>query len=267
MKIAICIPDNYPYLQKQFAFSFLSAVIAFINWSNKGTKQYELEIFTSKYGRVDDMRNALVNDALRSKADLIFWMDSDMTFPVDVIPRLLVHLDSDPKLEAVSGLYTYKTPPFLPHVYPKLEDGRFRVAATIYVDRPMIVQGAGFGCLLMRTSVFKRMKRPYFKMVIDDEGKITEGEDLGFCKRAKMKMVLDPKISCGHLAYAAKGIEDYKRWNGLDVVNGQIPLTKEKLSGIMKEMPHLQKVQGASSPSRLGKKRLGRSAVQSDSTS
>jgi len=240
MRIAICIPDNHPTFQKPFVFSLMSVLASFQAWANKGKDKYEVNTIFNDHGRVDDMRNGLAEGAIRDGYDAVMWMDSDMVFPPMTLIRLVSHLNKNPKLEAASGLYTYKTPPYLPHVYPKLDNGKFRIGASYPIEQPFYVDGAGFGCLLMRTSVFNRLKRPYFTFRFK-QGKIIKGEDLGFCRDAKMKMLLDPQIRCGHLRLTPFGIEDYIAFNHAEIQDGKITLSKERMHAIMDIMPQLKK--------------------------
>lgn len=240
MRIAICIPDNHPTLQKPFVFSLMSVTSSFQTWANKGKDKYELNYIFADKGRVDDMRNSLAEDAIKGGYDAILWLDSDMTFPPMTLIRLVSHLKKNPELEAASGLYTYKTPPFLPHVYPQLHKGKFKVAVVHPIEQPFFIDGAGFGCLLMKTSVFKRVKKPYFTFRLK-EGKIVKGEDLGFCREAKMKMLLDPQIRCGHLRLTSFGLDDYVSFNNAEIKDGRISLSKERMNVIMKMMPQFKK--------------------------
>lgn len=234
-KIAIGIVDNHQMLHKAFAFSLMNVVRHFDGWAfDRRTEEhaYELALIVSENGGIAEMRNAVVAAALENDFDYIFWMDTDQTFPENCLPRLLSYCERDGR-EAASGLYTYKIPPYLPHVYPKLDEktGKFILPRGFPLEQPIKIEGAGFGCLLMKTSIFKRMKKPYFTMRFDD-GKMVEGEDLPFCREAKMDMVLDPVVSCGHLRTKAFNITDFLNYNGIDVVDGWIKPTKEQMSKV-----------------------------------
>src|SRR3990167_3648049 len=233
MKIAICIPDNHATFDKIFVYSLISVFTSFQVWSKN---EYELCLIFGRNGRIDDMRNFLAEDAIEAGADAVMWMDSDMTFPPDTLIKLVGHLENDSSLEAASGLYTYKTPPFIPHIYPKLEDGKFRIAAGFHTDKLIHIEGAAFGCLLMKTSVFGRVEKPWFRLTMD-KGRITIGEDLGFCREAKMNMLLDPTIRCGHLRTEPYGLEDYLDHNGIELEDGYARISKDKMHEALEKMP------------------------------
>lgn len=236
-KIAIGIVDNHPSLIKSFAKSLISVLSTFQQWAFKQEdREYILDVLLGENGGVDDMRNAVANQAVREKYDALFWMDSDMVFPPDCLIRMLQYLLKD-DYEAVSGLYTYKDPPFMPHVYGRKMPGtrKFEIASGFPLNRPFKIEGAGFGCLLMKVNVFNRLKVPYFTMKFKD-GKMIMGEDLSFCAKADMRMILDPKISCGHIKQRAYGIGDYIGSNGLAIVDDWIKCTKEQKDIIIKKM-------------------------------
>lgn len=240
-KIAIGIPDNFPTWRKPFIASFLGMMEGFrafcLGEAMEG-RQYEAKLIFADKGYIDDMRNAIANAAVDGAFDAVLWLDSDMTFPDCTIWKLLSHLVLDPSIEAVSGLYTHKHPPFMPHVYGQYDEEakKYRVCSSFPLDAPFFVDGAGFGCLLMRTSVFARLKRPYFTMQVED-GILRVGEDLGFCTQAKMKMVLDPSVSCGHLAERAYGIRDHVEFSGASVNGGRLEMTKEQQDAVIAKMP------------------------------
>jgi hypothetical protein len=236
-KIAIGVVDNHPFLSKPFFMSITGVMLTFQQWaSRQKDHEYVVDLLLAENGGIDDMRNTVANQAVREGYDMVFWMDSDMTFPHDCLIRLVQYLEKD-GYEAVSGLYTYKTPPFMPHVYGRMVDGgpKFEVAAGFPLRQPFKVEGAGFGCLLMKVDVFNRVEKPYFTMKFED-GKMTAGEDLSFCAKAKMNMILDPTVVCGHLLQRSFGIEDYIRWNNLTVIDDWVRCSKEQKDAIVRAM-------------------------------
>lgn len=240
-RVAIGVPDNHPTWRKPFILSLFSMMDGFKPFSLGEAQEgrtYELQFIFADKGGIADMRNAIANAAVDQGFDAILWLDSDMTFPSFTAWKLLSHLVLDPSIEAVSGLYTHKTPPYMPHIYAKFdeEEKKYRIASSYSLKDPMNVDGAGFGCLLMRTSVFARVQRPYFTMVMED-GIMRVGEDLGFCTQAKMRMVLDPSVNCGHLSERAYGIADHLKLIGVEPVDGQVSISQEQKDAIIASMP------------------------------
>lgn len=240
VRIAIGIVDNHIQLYKQFAMSLIGVVTQFHQWAQKQEDcEYSLDILMAENGRIDDMRNTIANQAVREKYDYIFWMDSDMVFPHDCLPLMLMYCEKDGH-EAVSGLYTFKVPPFSPHIYPRIDEstGKFEMPISFPLKEPFSVAGAGFGCLLMKVSIFERMKAPYFSIIFQDN-KMIKGEDLEFCKAANMDIILDPNISCGHLKLNQLGIQDFMGYNGLEPVEDWVRPSKEQQDKISEKLEKL----------------------------
>lgn len=232
-KIAIGIIDNHLQFYKQFALSLVGVVSSFNTWAKENGLDYTCDVMLAETGDVAVMRNAIAQQAIDGEYAYIFWMDSDQTFPNDCLIRLLSYCERDGR-EAASGLYTYRVPPFLPHIYSYFDEksGQFHTAQDFPLHEPIKVEGAAFGCLLMRTSVFDRVEKPYFTARFEN-GKMVEGEDLPFCRKAKMNMVLDPDILCGHINCKAYGLLDYLNLNGIEIdKRGWVKPTGEQMDKI-----------------------------------
>jgi len=233
--IMMCIPHNYPTFDTAFVLSLLSLQDTFYKKENELKYNYGLGLARQSAPDIEVMRNFLVRTVLGNKADYALWLDTDMTFPPDMITKMLKHFEDDEKLEAVTGLYTWKVPPFIPHVYEKLnERGKFDVGCSFPLNEPFKVEGAGFGCIMIKSTVLDRLEHPYFKMYKDEE-KVGYGEDFHFCKNAKMNMICDPSIVCNHFNTNEFNINHYIAANGLKVEDNRIVVTEEQKEIITKK--------------------------------
>lgn len=139
--------------------------------------------------------------ALAEKADFVLWLDSDMVFP----PSLLVDLMADMEgRDIVSGICHMRRPPYTPVLYEKLRQGLepaendSKKLIDYPKDAPFKVEGCGFGCVLMRTSVLQTIVDKYHDVFTPLPG---YGEDLSFCIRARgcgFDIWADPRIQVGH---------------------------------------------------------------------
>lgn len=131
-------------------------------------------------------RNAVVGAFLKTKADYLWWVDSDIIFDVDVLERLM-----GAECPIVSALY-----------FAQDENGHTWPVAMVHADRgfrrlntaelspefhkPIEVAGVGMGCALIQRKVFEDLKMrplwPYADSIFD--GVPVEG-DITFCLRAK----------------------------------------------------------------------------------
>ena len=235
-KIAICIPHSYLSFNKKFTLSLLGVVSSFHMWNERTSRKYELNVLVQSQGWIDTMREHLVLSAKKWEADYLLWLDTDMTFPPDMIARMLAHFDEIETLEAVTGLYTWKKPPFLPHVYTHLlENGKFSVAGGFPLKEPFKVAAAGYGCLMIKAHCYPDAIRPWFEMKVEND-EIVYGEDLYYFKKVNpISMICDPTISCGHLTENSFDINAYLQYNKLKVHEGDIVLSGEQLKAISDE--------------------------------
>ncbi|MBR3158445.1 MAG: hypothetical protein IKF14_04995 [Atopobiaceae bacterium] len=162
-------------------------------------------------------RNKIAEKALELGADFLMMVDGDVTVPKDALLNLLSH-DAD----CVSGYYlrrgkdnepsgrtcAYKLlddagkPHFnytVESAYMKDELAEIRCRGEHFVE----IHGCGMGCILVRTSVFNRVKYPWFKWVNYENGpRNVLTEDLYFCeelRKAGIPRYVDTRVACGHL--------------------------------------------------------------------
>lgn len=240
MKIAICIPHSYENFQKYFVRSLLSLTSSFYIYNSTVGNKHEINVFIQDEGWIDFMRERLAEQAIEKGYTHLLWLDTDMSFPPGMIQRMIEWFERKDNLEAVTGLYTWKKPPYRPHTYISLtEEGRFTVGAGFPTDAAFSVEGAGYGCLMIKADVYKRTEKPWFQFRYpsgqkDDRG---EGEDLYFFRKAKgIEMLCDPTISCNHFVQNAYNLDSYIDYNNLTVDDGQIIVSDEQISAIQSEV-------------------------------
>lgn len=157
-----------------------------------------------------DARNILAQKAIAQGCDRILWLDTDMTFSIDIFDRLNEDIDSG--LDFVSGLYFGRKDPIRMTIFKELEykrvegsDNQVLPVAVPYDDYPrdqiFEVAAAGFGCCMVRTELVNRVAQKYG---LPFAPLIGFGEDLSFCKRATdigAKLYCDSRIKCGHVGH------------------------------------------------------------------
>lgn len=145
--------------------------------------------------QIDHIRNNIANFA--KSYDYLFAVDSDISFPSDTLTRLLAH-----NVDLVSGIYMKKRlEPVEYEIYQKDKQGK--LCTTVPKSQKLFeIDACGFGCVLIKTSVFSRLEVPYFYNVGYDTSTLPMSEDLYFCKKlryAGIKMWADPAVVCGHI--------------------------------------------------------------------
>ena len=142
---------------------------------------------TTRSSIVAEGRNGGVQMARDAGCDYVFFLDSDMTFPVDTLLRLLVR-----ELDIVCATYSRRTPPLTPlgDILPKQPaDAPPGLVEMLRVPT---------GCLLIKMSVFDRLKAPYFRFRVDETAGKIIGEDYDFSDRIRAegyRIWCDPILS------------------------------------------------------------------------
>lgn len=196
MKIFVAIPCM-DFVNTHFFQSILS-----INMGNLGIPQYGI----SRSSLIYDARNMLTETALKSGADRIMWLDSDMTFEPDIIQRL--SSDMDEGRDFVSGLYFKRKNPIGPVVYKDtgyIQDGnKLTPYAHGYDDYPKDTifecAGVGFGAVMIKAELVRDVYETFGAPFAPQPG---FGEDLSFCRRLEelgVKMWCDSRVKLGHVA-------------------------------------------------------------------
>ena len=165
------------------------------NISNLKTK-YEVFTCVPQRTNIVSARNLIVNEALKQECDWIFWIDDDMVIKPDVniVEKLMAH-DKD----IVAPLFFARSYPYIPMIFKRKTRGTKYCVYDNIMDYPkglLKVDGIGFGCVLTKVEMFKKLTQPYFW------SNEVFGEDLFFCEncmRSGIEIYCDTTIDVGHI--------------------------------------------------------------------
>lgn len=164
-KVAILIP-SHDHWSGDFGMALATMVPTALQVARVG-------LINEKSSMITAARNNLTQQALDSfGADYMLWLDSDMTFPPDVLQRLLAH-----GKDIVGATYCRRVPPY--NLLGK-EKGDFAKSGLVEM---LTMPG---GCMLIRADVYRKLKWPwYFETynVVKGENK-AHSEDYNFCGKA-----------------------------------------------------------------------------------
>lgn len=145
---------------------------------------------------VYNSRNELARLAVRTEADYILWIDSDMVFHPDALEMLMEDMKDH---DFVCGLAFRRGKPYTPVLFKTLSLQGTCEQMNEYPDSIFEIAASGFGMVLMKTEIlfdvaakFQTWFAPYENL----------GEDLSFCWRAKecgYKFYCDPRVKLGHV--------------------------------------------------------------------
>lgn len=179
--------------------------------------------------RINRARTSMIEDFMDMPDHLewLWFVDTDMIFPIDALQKLLVKADEGRKL--VGGLgYIFKTDTgqILPSIVHDASDipGKY---AMIYneppPDEPRYIEAMATGafCLLVHRSILVAMREaqpdlsyPWFDEIDRGDGRVI-GPDFEFFRRAAEitgeTPIIDTHVRCGHVKKWTLTHEEAKR--------------------------------------------------------
>ncbi len=176
---------------------------------------YNVEFSIMKGLPVAEARQRIAEFAISRGAKFLFFIDEDVTVPAHTVRQLIYHLEHFEDFAVAGGIYCHKSPPQMPMVFRGNGQGPYW---DWKLGEVFECSGLGMGCTMIRTEVFSKMEKPWFK-TIDSVDKWLEGipqselwtEDLYFLKKVEetgMKIMADGGLLCGH--WDAKTGTEYK---------------------------------------------------------
>jgi len=220
-KVAISIP-NESYISYQAYDNHL--LIA--NHLGKLEKQWEQIKRNPRYifgwfttGRLLTAyaREKLAENAIKQDFDFILMMDNDMLYPIDFVECMLKDMEDNPQIDVLAPLAFMRNPPHYAVMY-MVEEGYDPILKKDYYINKFVrnypknklveCDAVGFGAVIIKTSLLKKMKPPYFMSTAGS------GEDIWFCYKAKReanaRIFMDTRIKLAHLGSPVIIDEDYR---------------------------------------------------------
>jgi hypothetical protein len=189
-QVVICVPTS-GMVHAMFTFCLINA----IRYTESQGIPVVLEMDAGTV--LSNQRQVLSDTALNDHAaEHIMWLDSDMTFPEDVIVRLLEH-----KKKVVCATYSKRVPPFHPTAFYNIDP----VEPVNTEEHGLVtVRYSGMGCMLVHSSVFDSIPSPHYPLTWHAPSSTWHGEDMGFCELLEENSVklfcdLDLSREIGHL--------------------------------------------------------------------
>lgn len=209
MKLAIAVPSG-DMMYADFALSLNAMCIHTL------MKQIQITAIINKKGSmVNQARCSLVEDAKKTGASHILFIDSDHVFPKDLAERLIAG-NKD-----IIGIHCVTKRQPIRSNCEDLKGNRLTKPGAGIEE----VSRLGTGIMLINLDVFNKMKLPYFEFKFDKGGLMGRrsphwvGEDYFFCEAARhhgYKIYVDHDLSkeCYHIGTSMFGVEELERANG-----------------------------------------------------
>ena len=162
-------------------------------------------------------RNNLAQAAIRSEADQVLWLDSDMVFTPDLLEKMQ-SVSKENDIDILTALCFRRKHPFTPTIYDKMDykDGKCYFTQFLSIPEERFqVGGCGMAGTLMGTDVLMSVMAKYNGRLFDPlEGM---GEDISFCWRARQcgyDIWCDPSITMGHVGQTVITRSFYEQYGG-----------------------------------------------------
>lgn len=189
-QVVICVPTN-GLVHSMFTFCLVNA----IRYTEAQGIPVVLDMDAGTV--LSNQRQVLLDTATNiHQAEHIMWLDSDMTFPEDVIIKLLEH-----KKEVVCATYSKRVEPFHPTAFYNIDP----VESVDTSNNGLVsVRYAGMGCFLMKASAINDIPSPHFPLNWHAPSGTWHGEDMGLCdllteNGIKIYCDLDLSRKIGHI--------------------------------------------------------------------
>lgn len=143
-------------------------------------------------------RNRIIQTAIEQKCTHILFIDDDMAYKPNALNQLLEH-DKD----IVSGLYLSRAYPHRPNIFDLADDEGAAFPMYLFEnnnDRLKPIVAAGFGFVLIKTTTFDKLEKPYVRL-----GELEKDQwcdDIGFFKRVReagIQSYVDMECCVGHM--------------------------------------------------------------------
>ena len=168
-----------------------------------------------------NQRESLIKQAIEVGSEWVLWLDSDMMFPPSVLMRLLAHNE-----DLVGCNYMKRSYPFKTVAFTDTSDWENWIPIQ-YSNELVEAEAVGMGCVLMKTTLFKELQKPYFEYTYQPKTEDWGGEDFTLFKKFNKlghKLKIDMNLSneiyhIGTFAYgrsmSSNSIKK-KNWKQLD---------------------------------------------------
>ena len=202
IRLVICVPSTNSW-EAQFGMSLVFLTNYLASHGVVEGKECSFMVHNKRGSILANMRQNMVEEALKNHATHLLFIDSDQTFPRDTFHRLMRH-----KKQVVAANIATKMIPSSPTARVP-GNGSLGIPVETTLESPELqeVWRVGTGIMLIDLNVFKReglKTGPWFTQRWNEETGAYVGEDWAFCEElsnAGVHLYVDHKLSLevGHL--------------------------------------------------------------------
>ena len=183
------------------------------------------KFYSATIGRlfVAKAREEFAKYAIQMECEYLFMIDDDMICPPDLFLQLYNRIQEKPEIDVLAPLAFQRRPPYYPVVYMQ-RDGWDPIRKETYFaneivknypkDKLFECDAVGFGAVLIKVSILKKMLEPRFMSTSPS------GEDILFCYNARAvgaRVFVDTSIKIAHLGAPEIVTEEtYEKHNNME---------------------------------------------------
>lgn len=202
LKVAIGIPSN-GYWLTDFATNYCNMIVYFQSHKVGDFKSQFLQTISTKGSILPKSRREIVKIALEMKANYLLWLDTDHTFPRNMLHRLISH-----NKDVVGANCVTKMIPSHPTARYKPKGDDPVQGLPVYTDpsSPELekVWRLGCGVMLVDMKVYRKIGPNVFDMLYRSDVDAYQGEDWSMCEaieKAGFEIWVDHPLSdqVGHV--------------------------------------------------------------------
>ena len=184
----LCAVPCYKTISVKTAFSLIELI--------KNTP-HELQVIFQEGIFVHQNQNNIVDYAVENKFDYVFFVECDMVFEPETLNKLL----ADDK-DIICANYNYRSEPRCSMVYGLNEKNELIMLGNKLPKETFKCGAIPTGLTLIKTSVFEKLKKPYFFYEYNEEGVMESSQDVYFCQKAReagFEIWCNPQIITNHI--------------------------------------------------------------------
>jgi hypothetical protein len=212
----ICVFSGLPHVFSEFLRGFGILLHTTEDALRRAGDQRRLDVTFAVVGDPARARNGMAADA--ADTEFALFLDCDQVPPPDLFLRFAAIMsapDLPERIDVLTALY-FTRQTHRPVIYRWAEDGNGKRDIQVPVrDMLFPVDCCGAGALMVRTSVFARMRaelgeEPFDNLKTPDGGQLME--DLSFCRRCErlgVRVWCDPTVVSEHLDVTRVGYAQY----------------------------------------------------------
>lgn len=171
---------------------FAKAVFSLVHALRK--VDFDYDFLMSMACDIVSSRTELVKQAQNNKGTHILFVDYDMFFPpvgADLISPITKLLEADKDI--IGAAYNFRKDPLQSTATPKEGED---------TSKPFKCEVLGAGLMLIKMGVFEKVQAPWFNFGRDKDGRLVQGEDTYFCRKAidaGYDIWADPNLGVKHI--------------------------------------------------------------------